>query len=225
MYVFQGCFLIFLFLTKLVNGSENENGKESGYRGIRFPFHFYAHQCTFLQNNAEKCKRDLQNYRQKSLQYQRFPEIPALNAVISEFFYKICILLSVYIVIFYPTLSKKLHKLHLTRQSLAPQDFISCSFPIETAVKVHFFHSALDKTGGPVRSEERKISQFSFPSNIAEIGDIEKLPFYRKMIAKKVLLEKKSPEDAASELGLSSRSIYRNLEDIYPDLEKTLTTF
>ena len=109
MYVFQGCFLIFLFLTKLVNGSENENGKESGYRGIRFPFHFYAHQCTFLQNNAEKCKRDLQNYRQKSLQYQRFPEIPALNAVISEFFYKICILLSVYIVIFYPTLSKKLH--------------------------------------------------------------------------------------------------------------------
>ena len=45
------------------------------------------------------------------------------------------------------------------------------------------------------------------------------------MIAKKVLLEKKSPEDAASELGLSSRSIYRNLEDIYPDLEKTLTTF
>lgn len=133
--------------------------------------------------------------------------------------------MSVYIVIFYPTLSKKLHKLHLTRQSLAPQDFISCSFPIETAVKVHFFHSALDKTGGPVRSEERKISQFSFLSNIAEIGDIEKLPFYRKMIAKKVLLEKKSPEDAASELGLSSRSIYRNLEDIYPDLEKTLTTF
>ena len=90
---------------------------------------------------------------------------------------------------------------------------------------MHFFHSALDKTGGPVRSEERKTSQFSFLSNIAEIGDIEKLPFYRKMIAKKVLLEKKSPEDAASELGLSSRSIYRNLEDIYTELEKTLTTF
>ncbi|MBQ3847419.1 MAG: sigma-70 family RNA polymerase sigma factor [Clostridia bacterium] len=54
---------------------------------------------------------------------------------------------------------------------------------------------------------------------------IEKLPSYQKMIAKKVLLEKKSPEDAASDLGISPRSVYRNLEEIYPKLEKTLTTF
>jgi len=45
------------------------------------------------------------------------------------------------------------------------------------------------------------------------------------MIAKKVLLEKKAPEDTASDLGISPRSVYRNLEERYPNLEKTLTTF
>ena len=46
-----------------------------------------------------------------------------------------------------------------------------------------------------------------------------------RFIVRKRFYEGKTQKEVAEELGISPRSVYRNLEEIYPNLEKTLTTF
>ena len=50
----------------------NENGKKNGCRGIRFPFHFYAHQCAFFRIMKKMQKRSAKLQAEK-------PVIPTVS--------------------------------------------------------------------------------------------------------------------------------------------------